>query len=1146
MSLQAQPKTSNKRTGKRVGFFSEQDALLKEAQQQQQQQIKEGPYYGHGGNVPPTQSMELAKAGVFSSVPSNAALLNSIYQDRGEVRMTPQQLAAVKWQSSLIGNRLPERSEANWQPQPGGWNHGIVYGGNQKGGHPNASIPDYYGHPDALKRNREKGGVVSQLDLYGDAVQQMLSQKAQLEQQALARQQAQMSSFQQMQQQQQQQQQQNQSLSLQPFQLAFGQQGQKQGLPELLHVLQQAPASSSPAFTAQQKQQALPQLQLFENYYSQQQQQHHHHHQQQAGVQTFGLQPSASVPQSHLGAPSQPVQHHMVPHQFHPVSERNQELLKALTEQNPQAVLPQAQINLPRRSRRLSKEGVPPAPSGEGTLVSKAAEEYPGNIVPTHPWQSQQHPEVQFQPPSEMFSHKESYSQLSRAELEHGDMPSGSQPSHPDMEMMGMYENAQEVGKQVAAADGIGPRTNDFGAVRGGVIQSTRRRRRISQEANLLTLAQKAVELASLQNVREPEMSEEKNKSEATAAAPRSVVEFVSSSPAQKRVREDNSHVPLIIPVSVPVKKLDAQDTTREKGEDGKQQRFLVNDHGIAESKPSVIVTRRRSNRNLNMDSSAQHEGTAPKEVEGFARKPKQRPRPEPLFIPPKPGTFIAPPVYSNITPYQSHLRSPVRLADHPSDRNFELPPYTPPPILSPVREGSGLYFHAFLSATGSSAVPPPITPKAAHRTLLRSNSTEATPPVLSVMGECTPVSIEPRINVGSRFQAEIPLLRDRSLAASDVAKEQLVWQPWEELENNPAIQENVDNLVTAACSSIFPGGGTNQELAFHCLHEAKGDIVAALTKMLLKKSVHSLSHPLVDYHYIGSDSWSMAEKKHFNKGIAIYKKDFFLVQKLIKTKSVAQCVEFYYTYKKQVKIGRNGALIFGDVDTTTERAVKDEAEVDVKSSHRLTRTLPPRTYNEDYENTEDEDLEEVEEVMPIKEEVVEGDELYGKSSNFAPSKSTPLRDVEEQAGNLHMEKHLESGAPGRTEVRGRTSRRTKEAPIKYRKTSPPVPKRRRKPKPKQETVNKTQNQEEEFPCKKCGRIFYKVKSRSAHMKSHAEQEKKAAALKLREKEAAEAAEAAAAAAAQAHSRAQQEESSNSGSSHGSSSGSSSDEEEDV
>lgn len=100
-----------------------------------------------------------------------------------------------------------------------------------------------------------------------------------------------------------------------------------------------------------------------------------------------------------------------------------------------------------------------------------------------------------------MFSHKESYSQLSREELDHGDMPSGSQPSQPDVEM-GMYENAQEAGKQVAATDGIGP-----SAVRGGVIQSTRRRRRISQEANLLTLAQKAVELASLQNVRVSDIS---------------------------------------------------------------------------------------------------------------------------------------------------------------------------------------------------------------------------------------------------------------------------------------------------------------------------------------------------------------------------------------------------------------------------------------------------------------------------------------------------------------------------------------------------------------------------------------------------------------------------------------------------------------
>lgn len=108
-------------------------------------------------------------------------------------------------------------------------------------------------------------------------------------------------------------------------------------------------------------------------------------------------------------------------------------------------------------------------------------------------------------------------------------------------------------------------------------------------------------------------------------------------------------------------------------------------------------------------------------DVDGKSSKAKRRPRPEPLFIPsPKVSTLIAPPVYSSITSYQSHLRSPVRLADNP----LTLPPYTPPPILSPVREGSGLYFSTILSAAvpGTQGLPPPATPKSATRSLLRSS----------------------------------------------------------------------------------------------------------------------------------------------------------------------------------------------------------------------------------------------------------------------------------------------------------------------------------------------------------------------------------------------------------------------------------------
>lgn len=1105
MNLQTQQKSSTKRTGKRLAYFNEQDIAV--SSKEPQQQLKEGQYYGHGGNIPVSQTMEIPHTGGLTSAPNNVALMNSVYnQDRGESMMMSQPVTAVKWQNSLMGNRLPERGDAHWQSPPAMWNHSMVFGGNPKGPHSNAGAPGFYGHPEALKRNQEKGVFVSQLDLYEDAVQQMMSQKAQLEQQALVRQQAQMNSFHQMQKQQQQ----NQSLPLQPFQLAFGHQGQKQGLPELLHVFQEAPASSSPAFTAQQKQQALPQLQLFENFYPQQQQ-------QQAATQAFSLQQTASIAQPHVAAAAP--QHHMMAHQFQQ-TERNQELFKALTEQNQQTVLPQTQIPFPRRSRRLSKEGVLMTSAGD-VLASKQAEEQSSNLF-LHHWHTHQQEVPLQQPPESLAHNKSSYSHPKRMDLGQKEALVNSELSQMETERQAVAQNGRDGEKQTAAAEENTPRTNDFQGVRGGVIQSTRRRRRVSQEANLLTLAQKAVELASLQNVKELDTSEEKKSVLIAAPGPttaKSVVEFASSSPAPKKAREDSSLVPLIIPVSVPVRKIDLQNLGKEKPEDGKLQRGQTNDRGPCERKPSVIVTRRRSNRNTNMETSNQHEDAVPKdEAEGFPRKPKQRPRPEPLFIPPKAGTFIAPPVYSNITPYQSHLRSPVRLADHPSDRNFELPPYTPPPILSPVREGSGLYFNAILSSSGHS-VPPPMTPKSAHRTLLRSNSSEVTPPVLTVVGEATPVSIEPRINVGTRFQAEIPSLQDRSLAAVDEHKAELVWQPWGDLETNKVTQENVENLLAAACSSIFPGAGTNQELALHFLHEAKGSILGALTKLLLKRPVRSPTHPLADYHYTGSDNWKVAEKKLFNKGIAIYKKDFFLVQKLIKTKTVAQCVEFYYTYKKQVKIGRNGTLIFGDIDGANEKSVRDEAEVDIKSSHRFARVLPLRRdiYSEEQGHAEEEEEEEE-----------EGDEGLdnGKKSTL------PLKDAETlQAGVTASDANIRSQEVTAT---GRTGRKPRETTMKPRKPiTVPVQRRRRKQKIKSDATSKTQNTENTFPCKKCGRVFYKVKSRSAHMKSHAEQEKKAAALKQQEREAA-------AAAAAAHSEAQQEESSETGSnSSGSSSGSS-------
>lgn len=123
----------------------------------------------------------------------------------------------------------------------------------------------------------------------------------------------------------------------------------------------------------------------------------------------------------------------------------------------------------------------------------------------------------------------------------------------------------------------------------------------------------------------------------------------------------------------------------------------------------------------MNSASSIQDEESDTGLDEDGKAKLKRRPRPEPLIIPPpKPSTFIAPSVYSSITSFQSNLRSPVRLMDNP----LTFPPYTPPPILSPVREGSGLYFSTFLTniAVTNQILPPPPTPKSAARSLLRSS----------------------------------------------------------------------------------------------------------------------------------------------------------------------------------------------------------------------------------------------------------------------------------------------------------------------------------------------------------------------------------------------------------------------------------------
>ncbi|XP_030608656.1 uncharacterized protein LOC115796392 [Archocentrus centrarchus] len=208
---------------------------------------------------------------------------------------------------------------------------------------------------------------------------------------------------------------------------------------------------------------------------------------------------------------------------------------------------------------------------------------------------------------------------------------------------------------------------------------------------------------------------------------------------------------------------------------------------------------------------------------------------------------------------------------------------YTPPPMLCPQRAGSGLYcslttrrqqrvqtvqLHNGISDLGAAetAVPPP--------------------------GTLTSGTIKPQINLGQGFQAEIPPLQDRKCAHFDSHSAVLQWTPWDDLER-PVNQQRVEALLMMAQSSVVPRGGANAEYSLQVLSECKGDFLLTVEKLL--STPESSKHTGV--------SWSAAEKRLLVKSLQLHQKDFKSIQKVVQTKSLSQCVEFYYLWKKKMSL---------------------------------------------------------------------------------------------------------------------------------------------------------------------------------------------------------------------------------------------------
>ncbi|KAM4724105.1 mitotic deacetylase-associated SANT domain protein isoform 1-T3 [Anableps anableps] len=1036
MSVPAQQKPSAKRTGKRITFFSDQGGdSMKETSQH-----PDGAYF-----VPSGAASESGQSEAASTVTSNPEgphmYLNSVIfsPDKGDQsRGHYQQTVPMKWAHPEPSQQQQQRA-ASWTTMP---NWGPAFSNYTRTQNafvkPMHEAPGLQLHQQAT--NRAADAAKSR------ALEWEPQQASQVFQETLkpgvlnAQQQSASHP--------------GGSSVLQSFQLAFGQ--PKQHLPTYYQTFQgnRNTLPNPPNYSAPNSKQSSLHLQQLQNQEQLQRQQQHHVIQQQIQQhQQIIRHPHVQLQQQQQLQHEQ--QQQKMQQQRQPLQIRQQMQHQQLQQQNPHVLdyFCGAQNAHPHSQPVVvhSQESTAPAPPKiQEPLIQDIT---PEPQQPSDPLQAPPPPEPQSQSQTQLQS--QAQLRRSRRLSKEGGAPS----DNPFL---------------CGSSDQSGPENGarDVQAAPTGVIQSTRRKRRVSQEVNLEMLAQEASERKS------PSLSKEPHRPW-SPADPESM--------NAKRPRDD-SLLPLVIPVSVPVRRQEPSSPDRDGASTASSWPHRPSnqqDLGLADHKPSVIVTRRRSLRNSLSESSEQNDGMEG-ERDDDGKKSRRRPRPEPLFIPPpKPSSFIAPPVYSSITPYQSHLRSPVRLADNP----ITMPPYTPPPILSPVREGSGLYFSTFLSSGAASGpgLPPPATPKSATRSLLRSNSCDITPPVLSAMSETTPVSIEPRINIGSRYQAEVPELRQRSAVELDRHRAELVWAPPSELEGKPDFQDKVEDLMHLACSSVLYGGGTNQELAHHCLYESKGDIMAALSLLMLRDPIFPKTHHLSSYHYSGSDSWTAAERRLFNKGMATNKKDFFMVQKQVTTKTVAQCVEFYYTYKKHVKMGRNGALIYGEAEPLETRTAEEEQD------HKASQRLEPQ---------QEEDSRKWDGSADRKQDVCPTRVTHTLPSSENPGTVLIMKTQEEVAREQPLSRVIHHAQPPQTKPRFDGN---------ARRPSPP-------------SGNKgSVGQEGEFPCKKCGRIFYKVKSRSAHMKSHAEQEKKAAALRQKEAEERAAARAAAEAAAAAAMAARQQ-----------------------
>ncbi|XP_030764094.1 flocculation protein FLO11 isoform X2 [Sitophilus oryzae] len=331
---------------------------------------------------------------------------------------------------------------------------------------------------------------------------------------------------------------------------------------------------------------------------------------------------------------------------------------------------------------------------------------------------------------------------------------------------------------------------------------------------------------------------------------------------------------------------------------------------------------------------------------------------------------------------------------------------YTPQPILNPQRTGTGLYTNIKQKSSedGTTWNSDPIP------------ETDSTP----------------HINIGSQYQCSLPSYKSVPRRISpEPAYEDLLWDPGIGI----CTDSEVDMYLEFACCAAIPGGGRNKEYAMHLLHMCGGNIHEAMLRLMQPSPSLPADHPLLAYSYSESDKWTSAETELFHRCLMKFDKDFNRISEEVKTKTVKQCVQFYYVWKKVCadEYGRLKAIRQMKRNHKNVLETDDKPYPDVRLLGIADSESPMRNFLCEYPDC-------------------------SASFNSRAALNGHIR--------IHGGTARTSPTPSNSERRHASS----STNTSFSVTS---------------TVCHPDSTDQEYPCKICGKVFPKIKSRSAHMKSH-------------------------------------------------------------